>query len=406
MSRNNSNALRAIYNKPWLAQPESIHSLLTALEDEIEFPEKPKDVDETEGQGDTAIISISGVLSQKSSFWSGEMSTEEIGVEITNALENDDVKRIILDIDSPGGEVDGTEALSNLIFNGRQKKEIIAFVNSLAASAAYWIASAATRVILSSSTAIAGSIGVVAVHRDFSGYEEKLGVKTTEIVAGKFKRVASPYNPISAAGKESLQSQVDYIYSIFVSAIAHNRNVSEDTVLKNMADGRLFIGQQAVDSGLADGIGNIAKGFTVPKIVNTAAKEVENMAETPEKLVITLAVLEKENPVLLTSLKEESFAAGETAGRTAERERLKSIKELTLEGFETFAQQAIDNGHAPEAFAVAQTKEQKSRGITMAQLKNDTEIVNTVPITGDDSGEEDIETIAANIAAGSGRGKS
>ena len=122
------------------------------------------------------------------------------------------------------------------------------------ASAAYYIGAAAHEVYISGDMPLIGSIGVVATHVDRSKFEEKIGLKTTEVYAGKYKRIASAYKPLSKDGKASIQDQVDYVYSIFVDDVAKYRGVSADAVLDNMADGKIFIGKQAIQAGLVDGV--------------------------------------------------------------------------------------------------------------------------------------------------------
>jgi signal peptide peptidase SppA len=166
---------------------------------------------------------------------------------------------VVLLIDSPGGTVDGTETLSGQVLASRASgKPVVALASGAMNSAAYWIGSAAQAVYLAEPSTVMGSIGVVAQHVDVSGAQQKSGVTTTEIYAGQYKRIASQYAPLSDAGRVSIQNQVDFMYSIFVDAVARNRGVSSTEVLSNMADGRLFIGQQAIDAGLADGITSLA----------------------------------------------------------------------------------------------------------------------------------------------------
>jgi signal peptide peptidase SppA len=125
------------------------------------------------------------------------------------------------------------------------------------ASAAYWIGSAADQVYIGADTAAVGSIGVVASHTDYSRREEMLGIKTTEIYAGKYKRIASEHQPLSADGREYMQETVDYLYSVFVGEVAKQRGSDPETVHQNMADGRIFTGQQAVSAGLVDGVSTL-----------------------------------------------------------------------------------------------------------------------------------------------------
>ncbi len=204
-----------------------------------------------------AEIPIHGVIAKRMNLFSrvsGGASTQIISDQITEALADDEVNGIILNIDSPGGTVDGTSELAQLVYRAREQKPVVAYSDGMIASAAYWIASAAESIIISGDTNEVGSIGVVANHVDYSAYEQRQGIKTTEIYAGKYKRIASQYEPLSEDGKQSIQDQVDYLYSVFVDAVASNRGTSTEDVLSNMADGRLFIGRQALDAGLVDGI--------------------------------------------------------------------------------------------------------------------------------------------------------
>ena len=183
---------------------------------------------------------------------SGGVSAQLVGRDIKEALANNTIKSILLDIDSPGGTIDGTQELADIIFAGRGQKPIVAYSDGMIASAAYWIGSAADRIYISGDTVTVGSIGVVASHIDYSRYEEKIGIKTTEIYAGKYKRIASQYQPLSEEGRQTIQDQVDFLYTVFVNEVAKQRSVSAGKVLENMADGKIFIGNQAISAGLVD----------------------------------------------------------------------------------------------------------------------------------------------------------
>ena len=205
----------------------------------------------------TAVISITGIIGKG---WSpamrvfGGTSTGMIAKQIQTALADHSVKQILLYIDSAGGAVDGTQALAEMVLAARGKKPITALGDGMMASAAYWIGSSADKVYAASGTTQVGSIGVVAAHLDISGLESQMGVKTTEISAGRFKRITSQYEPLSADGRANIQESVDYLYGLFVSHVAKARRVPEKTVLSSMAEGRVFIGKQAQTAGLIDGI--------------------------------------------------------------------------------------------------------------------------------------------------------
>lgn len=205
-----------------------------------------------------AVIPLDGVLAKRMNMMtqiSGGTSMQMAAAALEDAKNNPAVKGIILAIDSPGGTVDGTQALADAVFATRSGgKPIATLASGCMCSAAYWIGSAAQAVYISDATTLVGSIGVVTNHTDVSGAEAAQGMKTTEISAGKYKRIASQYGPLTADGRKSIQDQLDYTYSIFVDAVAKNRNATASTVVSKMADGKTFMGQQAVDVGLVDGI--------------------------------------------------------------------------------------------------------------------------------------------------------
>lgn len=178
---------------------------------------------------------------------------ETISELLDLALEDEHITAIVLDIDSPGGTVDGTFELADNIFRARREKPVYAFSDGMMASAAYAIGAAAEAVYLSGPAVHVGSIGIVSAHVDYSGAEKQMGIKTTEMFAGKYKRITSAYEPLSDEGRAIMQEQVDYMYSLFVDIVAAYRGVSIKQVLENMADGRVFIGEQVITAGLADG---------------------------------------------------------------------------------------------------------------------------------------------------------
>lgn len=217
-----------------------------------------------------AILPIEGVIAKKMNMFtqiSGGTSTQIAAQSLQDALNDPSVHSIVLAIDSPGGTVDGTQDLANAVYAARQIKPVVTLASGCLCSAAYWIGSAAQSVFLADGTTQAGSIGVVSTHTDISGSQAAQGVKTSEITAGRYKRIASNYAPLSEEGRQTIQNQVDYTYSLFVEAVAKNRGVSTATVLRDMADGKVFVGKQAIDAGLADGI------VTMPNLVSMLNKD-------------------------------------------------------------------------------------------------------------------------------------
>lgn len=215
-----------------------------------EFEEIPT----LEIQDSTAILPIYGFLTKRPGPFADFYRTtsyEEIDAELQKALENPLVTQIILDIDSPGGEVSGLFDLCDFIYESRSKKLIEAIANDDAFSAAYAIASSAQHVWCTRTSGL-GSIGVIATHYDQSQFDHKEGLKITPIFAGKHKNDLSPHAPLSKEALESTQSEMNRLYTLFIETVARNRNLSKEKVQSTEA--ALFFGSNAMDHGLADGL--------------------------------------------------------------------------------------------------------------------------------------------------------
>ncbi len=202
----------------------------------------------------TAIIPIHGILTKKPGAFDGFLgmtSYEKIQEEIESALGDKSIETILLDIDSPGGEVNGIFDLADFIYSARGKKRIIAIANDDAYSAAYAIASSAEKIFLTRTSGV-GSIGVIASHIDQSEFDEKCGIKYTTVFAGSRKNDLNPHEPITSESLENLKSEVNRLYGMLVELIARNRNLSIEAI-KNTEAG-LYFGEKAIEIGLADGI--------------------------------------------------------------------------------------------------------------------------------------------------------
>ncbi|WP_353286059.1 S49 family peptidase [Wolbachia endosymbiont (group A) of Philanthus triangulum] len=201
-----------------------------------------------------AIIRIYGVLTKKTEAFDHILdmtSYENIHEEIESALGDKSIETILLDIDSPGGEVNGVFDLADFIYESRTKKKIIAIANDDAYSAAYAIASSAEKVFVSRTSGV-GSIGVIASHIDQSRFDEKQGIKYTTIFAGSRKNDLNPHEPMTSESLGSLQKEVDRLYEMFVQLIARNRGLSIEKIRSTEAG--LYFGEKAIEIGLADGV--------------------------------------------------------------------------------------------------------------------------------------------------------
>jgi signal peptide peptidase SppA len=201
----------------------------------------------------TAVIDIAGPITHRPTWWS--VSTMEISALLDKALKSG-APNIVLSWDSPGGTVSGVKALSDKIYAARQAKPIISVVNSLAASAAYWLASAATEVVAVPHSDL-GSIGVFAVHEDVSKALDKEGVSVTLIHAGKFKVEGHPFGPLDDEAKAEMQRRVDSLYADFIADVARNRGYSQSTVRAGFGQGRLVQAERSIVSGMADRIATL-----------------------------------------------------------------------------------------------------------------------------------------------------
>lgn len=215
-----------------------------------EFEEIPT----LEIQDSIAILPIYGFLTKRPGPFADFYRTtsyEEIDAELQRALENPLVTQIILDIDSPGGEVSGLFDLCDFIYESRSKKPIEAIANDDAFSAAYALASSAQHVWCTRTSGL-GSIGVIATHYDQSQFDHKEGLKITPIFAGKHKNDLSSHAPLSKEALERTQSEMNRLYTLFIETVARNRNLSKEKVQSTEA--ALFFGSNAMDHGLADGL--------------------------------------------------------------------------------------------------------------------------------------------------------
>ncbi len=216
-----------------------------------------EDVPRVQGSG-VAVIPIRGVIAHRMGGMnesSGGASAERIGAMVRAAMADASVGTILLDVDSPGGTVPGISELAGELaeMKGRGTKRIVAQVNSLAASAAYWLASQADEIV-SIPSGTAGSIGVFSVHQDLSKALEKEGIDVTLISAGKYKTAGNPFEPLSPDERAVMQARVDVAYAQFTKDVARGRGVSVTDVRTGYGEGRALSAADAKKAGLIDRI--------------------------------------------------------------------------------------------------------------------------------------------------------
>jgi len=195
-----------------------------------------------------AIIPIVGSIFRYANLFteiSGATSTQILSLDFNTALNNKEVKGILLNIDSGGGQANGISELSSMIFNARGIKPMKTYIGGSGASAAYWIGSSTDEVIIND-TGVAGSIGAMLSFDDDTEKKETEGIKEVKII--------SSVSPLKNSDSE-LQSLVDSLGNIFVENVARNRDTTIENVKSNYGKGGLFVGQEAVNAGLADKVG-------------------------------------------------------------------------------------------------------------------------------------------------------
>jgi ClpP class serine protease len=217
-----------------------------------------------------------------------------------------------------------------------------------------------------------GSIGVVASHKDISGAEDKAGIKTTEIYAGQFKRIASSYAPLTDSGRQSIQDQVDYTYSLFVSAVASQRGVSEEKVLKSMADGRVFQGQQAIDAGLVDGVSTLDALVAQLNSDRPGGQSTQSRAGVAQPTQ-TKPKGQAMNADEIASAHPEAAAALRAQGADAERARIQAVDGQAIPGHEALIKTLMFDGTsgAGEAAVAVLAAEKQTRSAMATALAKD-----------------------------------
>ena len=200
------------------------------------------------------IISVHGTLvhrTQGLQSLSGLRSYLSIRKDFQEALENPASSAILFDFGTNGGEVAGMHDLADAIYEARGTKSIYAFINEAAYSAGYGLASAADEIIIPRTGGV-GSIGVVAVHVDQSGADEKEGLVYTPIYAGKHKIDFSSHQPLSDQAREVVQQEVNQVDDLFKKTVARNRKTRISLQEVRDMEAAVYMGKEAVKVGLAD----------------------------------------------------------------------------------------------------------------------------------------------------------
>ena len=201
-----------------------------------------------------AVIPIRGIISRRTNLLSeifGWTSIDKLTAQFRGVLRDPSVRAIVFDVDSPGGSVEGVPELAEEIYKSHGQKKSVAVANGMAASAAYWIASAAGECVVIPSGQV-GSIGVFIAHEDLSKALEQEGLKVTLVSAGKYKTDGNGIEPLSDSAREDMQAKVNAFYGMFVNSVARGRRASSENVRGGFGQGRMVLAADAVRLGMAD----------------------------------------------------------------------------------------------------------------------------------------------------------
>ena len=288
----------------WAGSEDSYHAFLAALAKGEAYAARMKPGEEPvlpplyTRQGSVGIVTIAGSLIPGEAGYLrlfGINGYDDIKGALLEGLKDSKAKSLMLVSSSNGGAVDGVSDAARLIRQVGEHKPLSAYA-SRAASAAYWLTSAADHITLAS-TGIAGSIGILRVHSEGSKADAKDGITITLLRAGKYKALLNPYEALTEDAKAEEQSKLDYLYNIFVSDVAANRSTSNAVVDQMMGQGRTFIGTQAVDAGLVDMAGSLQDALAYAK-TNKVKRKPANVSSAVARPVAatTLASNNAANP--------------------------------------------------------------------------------------------------------------
>ena len=211
-------------------------------------------------QDKIAQIGIRGLISSSLPGSLGETMVDDICLQLKQALADDDVKAIVLAIDSPGGEVTASDLIYQAVVKARERKPVVVYMGSLAASGGYYIACGGSY-LLANETTFTGSIGVIMETLNYEKLFDKIGLDMLVFKSGEFKDMLSGARQPTEEEKKYVQSLVMETYGKFVGIVARERKLDEQALRTGLADGRVISGKAALENKLIDGIGNAEDAY-------------------------------------------------------------------------------------------------------------------------------------------------
>lgn len=221
-----------------------------------------------DGKDKVLLVDLSGVISSESreSFYTYPSMLATIKEELSKAAKDERVKAVVVRINTPGGTVTASDIIYHELkaFKRARNIPVIASIMDVGASGGYYIASAADAVMAHPSS-VTGSIGVIMLTVNARGLLEKVGVETNAVTSGPRKDMGSPFRAMLPEERAIFQSVIDSFYERFLQVVQEGRpNLSPEEV-RRLADGRIYSGEQARQSGLVDAIGYLEEAVDLAK---------------------------------------------------------------------------------------------------------------------------------------------
>jgi protease-4 len=216
-----------------------------------------------------AVIAMRGLISSSLSGNVGDTMVEDMRLALQQARDDQNVRAIVLEIDSPGGEVTASDIIYNWVVKARARKPVVVYMDSVAASGGYYVACGG-KYLMANETTITGSIGVIIQTLNYEQLFNKIGLASVVFKSGKFKDMLNGARPITPEEREFVQTFVMKTYDKFLSIVAQERHLPADQLRNTVADGRILSGKDALENKLIDGVGQIEDAFVKAKELGNA----------------------------------------------------------------------------------------------------------------------------------------
>ena len=216
-----------------------------------------------------AVITMRGLISSSLPGSVGDSMVDDMRAALQQARDDGRVKAIVLEIDSPGGEVTASDAIYSAVVKAGARKPVVVYMESLAASGGYYV-SCGGKFLMANETTITGSIGVIIQTLNYEQLFNKVGLASVVFKSGKFKDMLNGARPITPEERELVQNFIMKTYDKFLGIVAKERKLPADRLRDTIADGRILSGKEAFENKLIDGLGDLDDAFSKAKELGNA----------------------------------------------------------------------------------------------------------------------------------------